>query len=189
MRRVHTLLTRACLRAYPRAWRERYGDELLRLTDEADGGIGDLIDLTLAGLRRRLENRPGGDPMARRINPRQAALAGGAALLVVAPTALFMGMNLVGWPAHMLSGVRMPGDADAIRPLEVLPVLPLIALVIAIAPAVRVDVRRGADDGLATVTVRFLAMPRWLVYVTLACAVVAAAVVAYGISVNVLAPR
>ena len=49
-------LLRACLQLYPRRWRERYGDEVLALADDAEAGIGDVVDLALGGLRQRVHS-------------------------------------------------------------------------------------------------------------------------------------
>jgi hypothetical protein len=55
MRTIRSLLARACLRFYPRSWRDRYADEVLLLVEEADAGIGDVVDLALGCLNRRAD--------------------------------------------------------------------------------------------------------------------------------------
>jgi hypothetical protein len=186
MTRLRTPLARACLRFAPRSWRDRYGDEVLQLVEDAHGGIGDLADLALAGLRRRADELRGGERVGPRVNPWAAGIAAIAALVMVAPTALFIGMNLFGWPVTWLSGVQLPGDVTLMERLEWVPVLPVLALLIALAPAVRIAVRRDAAPGEAVVTLRVLPMPRWLLYATFTCGVVLAFVIAYGLSENLL---
>ncbi len=183
---ARSVLARVCLRLYPRSWRDRYGDEVLLLAEESDGGISDLVDLGLGGLRQRAYEQRGGQTMKRRVNPWAAGLAGVAALLAAAPTALFIGLNLFGGPVEWLSGVRLPLDVGLTPGLEWLPALSFAALLIAIAPVVRLGVRREASDGTSTLTVRILPLPRLLVAVIFTCAVLVAAVVAYGISENLL---
>jgi hypothetical protein len=159
---------------------------VLQLFEDADGGIGDLADLALAGLRRRAEGLRGGHSMGPKVNPWVAAIAAIAALIVVSPTALFIGMNLFGWPVDWLSGVQLPGDVTLMERVEWLPAFPVVALLIALAPAVRIAMRRDPSPGEAVVTVRVLPMPRWLLYALFTCSVVLAFVVAYGLSENLL---
>jgi hypothetical protein len=45
---------RAILRLYPRAWRERYGDELLALLAERPATLGDVVDIVGGALDARL---------------------------------------------------------------------------------------------------------------------------------------
>jgi hypothetical protein len=186
MRKVRTSLIRACLRLYPRSWRDRYGDELLALVDDVDGGVGSLVDLALGGLRQRAHHVGGGGTMTPRVNAWAALFAAVTALVVAAPTALFIGMSLFNWPVAQLSGVQLPFGVPLMGRLEWLPALSVVALLVAIAPALRIRVRRNPADGTATLTVRILAMPRWLMAVVFACAVVVTFVVAYGISENLV---
>ena len=120
------------------------------------------------------------------VNSWAAFFAGVTALLVAAPTALFIGLNLFYGPVEWVSGVRLPLGVRLTPGLEWLPGLPPVALLIAIAPAVRFGVRRDPSDRTSTLTVRIMARPRPLIAVIFACAVLVAAVVAYGISENLL---
>lgn len=124
--------------------------------------------------------------MTPRVNPWAAGFAGVTALVVAAPTALFIGLNLFGGPVEWLSGVRLPLGVGLSAGLEWLPALSVVALLIAIAPAVRVAMQRDLSEGTATLTVRVLAMPRWLLAVIAVCAVLVAAVAVYGVSENLL---
>lgn len=185
MIRFRLLLARACLRLAPRAWRDRYGDEVLLLIEDAYRGIRDLVDVAVTALRSRGYERGGGDIVAPRVNPWLGAIAAVAAVVVAAPTALFIGLNLFGEPVWWLSGIRLPADVSMIGWLEWLPYLPAAALLIAVTPTLRVRVRRD-PRATATVTVRVLAIPRWLAAVIFGCGVVLAAVALYGISETVL---
>lgn len=185
MRHVRSLVARACLRLYSRRWRQRYGAEVLDLVDDAQARPRDLLDLALAGLRERARDLNGGGPMTRSVNPWAAGIAGPAALIVAMPTAAFVAVNLFPEQIEWLTGLQGPfgvgPGADWI-----LPALPLIALVIAIGPAMRVRVRRDPSDGTSALTVQVLAMPRWLRAVVVVCAILLGVVVAYGISENLL---
>jgi hypothetical protein len=181
---LRSRLARACLRLYPRPWRDRYGEELLALVDESGGGIADVADLAIGGLRQRMKPLPGGPPMTPRVNPWQAGLAAVVAVLVAAPTAAFIAINLFPEPIAWLSGVRGVGVAPEAAWL--VPALPFIATLVALAPAIRVGMRRDPSEGAATLTLRVLAMPRWLRAVAVVCAVLAGFVLAYGISENIL---
>ena len=184
MRAARSLLARSLLQFYPRAWRDRYGDELLALVEDTDSGIGGLVDLGLDGLRQRLEQLGGGGNM-NRVNSWAALVAGVIALLVAMPTAAFIAVNLFPEQIEWLTGLRGPiGVGPGVE--WMLPALPVFALVIAIGPAMRVRMRRDPSDRTLALTVRVLAMPRWLRAVLVVCAVLVAFVVAYGLSENLL---
>lgn len=172
MTTVRILVARACLRMYPRAWRDRYAEEVLQLVDEASSGLGDLVDLALGGLGRRVGELHGGAPMTSPVRAASMVLA----LVLALPTAAFIGLNLVNPNASLL-----PQDYDN----WLIPLLPALALVIALAPVVRVEMRRDEAGGL-TVTTRVLPMGRGLVAVVAVCLALLGVVVAYGISENLL---
>lgn len=185
MRRVGSLVARACLRLYPRRWRERYGTEVRLLVDDAGARPRDLLDLAFGGLRERAHDLNGGGSMNRRVNLWAALVAGLAALIVAMPTAAFVALNLFPEQVEWLTGLRGPfGVGPEIE--WMLPALPMIALVIAITPAIRVRVRRDQSDGTSALTVRMLPMPRLLTVVVVVVAILVGVVVAYGISENLL---
>ncbi len=98
------------------------------------------------------------------------------AALVALPTAVFIGLQLVD-PSVAL----MPqGYASWL-----IPVLPVVGLLIALAPVLRVGMGRD-EAGAMTVTARILPMRRSLVAVVTFCLVLVGVVVAYGISENLL---
>lgn len=182
---MRSLVARACLRLYPRRWRERYGAEVLGLVEDAEVRPPDLLDLALGGLRERAHDLSGGGSMTRRVNPWAAGIAGLAALLVAMPTAAFIALNVFPEQMEWLTGLRGPfGVGPGIE--WMLPALPLIALVIAIGPAMRVHVHWDPSDGTVALTVRVLAIPRWLRAVVVVVAILIGVVVAYGISENLL---
>jgi hypothetical protein len=51
---VKRTTARALIRLYPRAWRERYGDEMLALIEEKGLGLRDTVDLVLGACRQHL---------------------------------------------------------------------------------------------------------------------------------------
>jgi hypothetical protein len=172
MRAVRALLVRACLRIYPRSWRDRYADEVLVLTEDTGAGIGDLADLAFGGLRRRAHELHGGAPMRPLIRSATVILAA----LVALPTAAFIGLQLV-------------NPSVALMPQSwanwLIPVLPAAGLLIALAPVVRIGLGRD-EVGAMTVTARVMPMRRSLMGVVTLCLVLLGVVVAYGISENLL---
>ena len=103
---VRSLLIHAVLRLYPRRWRDRYGDEVIVLMDEAGGGIGDMVDLALGGLRQRGRQLGGGDTMSAGTKKWMTVVGGLLAILVAMPTAIFIGLSLA-YPGVELKGVRV----------------------------------------------------------------------------------
>jgi len=185
MRPVRALVARVCLRLYPRTWRERYGMEVRALVDDAGARPRDLLDLALGGLRERAHDLTGGGSVTRRVSLWAALVAGPAALLVAMPTAAFVALNLFPRQMEWLTGLRGPFGVGP-EAEWMLPALPLIALAIAISPAIRVNVRRDQSDGASALTVRVLPMPRWLTAVVVVVATLVGVIVAYGISENLL---
>ncbi len=72
----------ALLRLYPRAWRERYGDELLALLEDRPASPLDLVDLARGAFDARLHPQlPGTEPATpERKNPMSDRLPGVAAI-------------------------------------------------------------------------------------------------------------
>ena len=98
------------------------------------------------------------------------------AVVVAMPTAIFIGFHLLNPDV----GLVPPAYANWLIPL-----LPAVALLIALAPVVRVEMRRD-EAGVTTVTTRVLPMPRALVAVVIFCLALLSVVVGYGISENLL---
>ena len=172
MRTVRSLLARACLWLYPRSWRDRYGGEVLVLIEDAGAGIGDLADLAIGGLGHRADELLGGAPMPSFY--RSAILI--LAAVVAAPTAIFIGYQLL----H-----PNPGLVPLLYLNWLIPLLPAVALLIALAPVVRVELHRD-EAGVTTVTTRILPMRRALVVVVIFCLALLGVVIAYGITENLL---
>ena len=172
MRSIRTSLIRACLWLYPRSWRDRYADEVLILVEDAGAGIGDLIDLAVGGLGRRADELQRGAPMPSIFLWSILVVA----VVVAMPTAVFIGFQLL----NPGVGLVPPGYTNWLIPL-----LPAVALVIALAPVVRVEVRRD-EAGVTTVTTRVLPMRRAVVAVVILCLALLGVVVGYGISENLL---
>jgi hypothetical protein len=172
MRNIRTSLIRACLRLYPRSWRDRYAEEVLVLVEDAGAGIGDLIDLAVGGLGRRADELQRGAPMPTIV--RWSILA--VAVAVAMPTAVFIGFQLL----NPGVGLVPSGYTNWLIPL-----LPAVALLIALAPVVRIEMHRD-EAGVTTVTTRVLPMRRALAAVVVFCLALLGVVVAYGISENLL---
>lgn len=130
----------ALLRLYPRAWRERYGDELLALLEDRPPSPLDLIDLARGAFDARLHPQlPGTQPATpERKNPMSDRLLGFAA---IGGGLLFLaGVAMVGLaPLPSIDGYRETGLALP----AILVGLPLIDVAL-IAAAVR---RRGGAWG------------------------------------------
>ncbi len=184
MSRLRMRIARACLLVYPRAWRLRYGEEVEALLEEMEAGPKELVDLIGVGLRRRFDDLRGEHFVTPRINPWLAAVASCAAVLLAAPTAAFMLVNLAPRQLEWITGVRMPLGVGLVPGLEwILPALPFGALLVAVAPALRVSLHRPQEGGLAA-AVRVRALPRPALAVVVVCAILVAAVIAYGIAEN-----
>ena len=98
------------------------------------------------------------------------------AIVVAMPTALFIGFQLLNPGA----GLVPRGYTNWLIPL-----LPAVALLIALAPVVRFQVRRD-EAGSTTVTTRVMPMRRALAVVVIFCLALLGVVVGYGISENLL---
>lgn len=177
---------RAALLLFPREWRDRYGEEVEALAAEGRPGAA-LVDLVAVWLRRDYATpAEGGMPVVARRTMWLWLAAGAAAVLLAAPTAGFLLLNLAPGPLESLTGVEIPLGVGVVPEVAwVLPGLPFLALLAAIGPALRVAVRRG-DDGGVGVFVRLLPLPQAAVVVAALCALLVAVVVVYGVSENVL---
>jgi hypothetical protein len=158
MSRLARAAARALLRAYPHAWRDRYGPEVRELIEDADAGIGDVADLAAGAVRQHII---GGAPMrfepARR-HPFGFAMA---AFVLMAPTLVFLTLSLIG---HELGVTAVASFVDPIivqvtKPRVVdlaLVSAPLVALALAVLPLLDLRVE-SADEG-RTLTLRIRAM-------------------------------
>jgi len=130
----------AILRLYPRAWRERYGDELLALLEDRPPSPLDLIDLARGAFDARLHPQlPGTQPATpERNNPMSDRLPGvaamGGGLLFLAGVAMIGLAPLPSFDGYRETGLALPA---------ILLGLPLIDVAL-IAAAVR---RRGGAWG------------------------------------------
>jgi len=98
------------------------------------------------------------------------------AVVVAMPTAIFVGFQVL----NPNVGLVPPGYTNWLIPL-----LPAVALLIALAPVVRIEMRRD-EAGVTTVTTRVLPMRRTLVAVVIFCLALLGVVVGYGVSENML---
>jgi hypothetical protein len=146
MRRVLVLL----IRLYPRRWRERYEGEMLALLEASDPRPADVVDLVAWSVRAWIGSRPSelvGGTLA--VLDRSSAYAGRLALvglLVLLPTMTLILLSIL---KYMLG---IPGPFDAMEPAvtpfvtnplgeTVVTLAPYVALLLALVPTVRVDVR------------------------------------------------
>ena len=154
------------LRLYPRAWRERYGNELADLVDETG-----LTPAAAADMARGAVNEwavvardalNGGTSMvigpAYR-HPRSWALI---ALALLAPTLLFVLLSMLTYQFGLtgLAGLMDPLNTwlNGQRILDLLLVaLPGVALCVAAAPLIRVELRSASDGREAVLGLRLKA--------------------------------
>ncbi|HEX2221961.1 MAG TPA: hypothetical protein VHK06_05500 [Candidatus Limnocylindria bacterium] len=166
MRRHRGRIARFLLLLYPAAWRARYGEELMTLIEESGTRGTDLLDVARAGIRLRLAATlptDGGLPMLLRSAHRHPTAFALAGLLVMLPTLLLAGLSLLG---HELGVGPIAQRVDPMiaaltesRAVDVALVLaPALALLVAVAPLVRVGVARDEGAPVATVAVRLRAM-------------------------------
>lgn len=142
-------MIRLLLRAYPAAWRDRYGAELEQLAADSGLSAGTAIDIVRAGLNERqrsVARSLGGTTMllgpAYRHPDRLALLS----LIVVTPTLLFVVGSLLAFQLGIQALVGPMESAAAllngVNFLDLLLVIaPALALALAILPLVRLDVR------------------------------------------------
>jgi hypothetical protein len=143
---------RLLLRAYPAAWRRRYGDEIVELTAETGLSWSAGVDLVRGGISERVRGSQslliGGNGMV--IGPAWRHPTGSAlaATVVMAPTLLFVIGSVL---AYQLGLNAMQAQMDGInawlsssRVLDLMLVMaPAVALALAVAPLVRFQVREG----------------------------------------------
>lgn len=104
----------AILRLYPRAWRERYGDELLALLEDRPPSTLDLVDLVRGAFDARLHPQlPGTQPVTpERKNPMSDRLPGlaaiGGGLLFLAGVAMIGLAPLPSFDGYRETGLAMP---------------------------------------------------------------------------------
>lgn len=177
MSRLGRSLARLAVRAYPAAWRRRYGPEIHDLIRESDSSLGDAADLARSAFGAHVA---GGEPM--RIAPahRRPLSFAVAAAAILAPTLAIVALSVIG---HEL-GVTAVGTVvdgwlrwvDRARPVDLaLVVAPLVAFVLALLPLI--DVRVERMDGAPAVAVRLRAVTANLLIGALALLVGAALVV------------
>ena len=159
--------TMLLLRLYPRVWRERYGDEL-----------ADLIDST--GLTPRVAFDVARGAANERASTARLALAGGgamvigpayrhpnawalAALAILAPTLAFVCLSILAYQlgATGLVPLMEPINAwlNSVRFADIVLVAsPPLALLLAAAPLLKLDLRRGERSASAVIDLRLLAL-------------------------------
>jgi hypothetical protein len=182
------VLARAVIRAYPPAWRARYGDELEALISELRVQPRDLIDLVRAVTRERVAaRRTGGAPMPQPVAGWRARALAALAVVVTLPTLVFMLVNLLQYNLRLL-----PEGSDwyfiriglAPEVAWLLPGLPILALGLSVASMARFGIDRTAD-GAIVVSARYRPH-RLATAAAVLSGIVLVAVIAYGLSENLL---
>lgn len=133
-------MTRLILLLYPRAWRERYGAELLDLMAAEGQRPSDLLDLARGAIRARLEpivdTWKGHGPMTIQPAWRHPTAWAVAGLVLLLPTALFVAGSLAAFQFGALAlQAPMAGVGAAVDGSRSLVVLLLGAPALAIALA------------------------------------------------------
>jgi hypothetical protein len=159
-------MTRLITRLYPRTWRERYGAELSDLIDETGMTPRVAIDVARGAAREWTSQArialAGGGTMV--IGPawRHPQLWALGALLVLAPTALFVLLSML---AYQLGATWLIGFMDpitrwlqSVRVADLALVMsPGLALLIAAAPLLRLEMRTESAGREAVLGIRLKA--------------------------------
>ena len=155
------------LRLYPRAWRERYGDELSSLVEDTGLTPAAAVDMTRGAINEwavvARDSLNGGNTMvigpAYR-HPRPWALI---ALVLLSPTLLFTMLSMLAYQFGLtgLASVMDPVNSwlNGQRVLDlILVALPALALLVAAAPLIRVELRNATDGREAVFGLRLKAL-------------------------------
>ncbi len=157
-------MIRLLLLLYPAGWRERYGDELRDLVAETGLGPRTSFDILRAAARerqRQIERALAGGatvtigPAWR--HPTGWALTGAA---LMAPTALFVLGSLLAYQLGIGAVTQAMESANswlAAQPRIVdlaLVLAPLLALLVAVVPLTRLELRQGEGGREVTVAIR-----------------------------------
>jgi hypothetical protein len=146
-------MRRLLVRVYPRAWRERYGDELLELLDETGFGPREALDVLRSGVRLRAGAvrdafLDGGYEMV--IGPAWRHPTGWAVAgaVIIAPTLLMVGLSVLTYELGQTSLIAFMEPVNnvlqRVRPLDLaLVVSPVLALLAAVVPLLRLELRDG----------------------------------------------
>jgi hypothetical protein len=157
------VLTRLLLHCYPRAWRQRYGAELIELIASEPLTPGVAADVALAGLRQRADAARlaanGGIVMTMGPAWRHPTAFAVLGALMLVPTLIFVGLSVLAYQLNM-AALRdaMQPLSDAMQRVRVIDLLlvaaPPMAFLAAIAPLVRVGIERRNDGIEAIVALR-----------------------------------
>ena len=141
---------RAVVRLYPSHWRRRYETEMLALLDETDPRLGDFVDLLAWSVRAWLSRGPlhvlGGVIAVLERSSAHAHRLAVVGLLVLLPTLTLVLLSILKYV------LGVPGPFDAVEPVvtplvthpigeTIFTLAPYLALLFAIVPTMRVDVR------------------------------------------------
>jgi hypothetical protein len=192
MRPLHPLL-----RLYPSAWRRRYGEELTDLMNELPATPATMLDLLRGALTMQFR------ALADRLAPRLVSARGSTmpthplqrhptatalvAALLVAPTAIFIGVSLIAYQ------VEVPGWAAAVGPVidfltrpRIVDLFllgaPFLAFVVAALPLI--GLRMARIDGELRITLALRA--RTLNLVVLALCVLVGGLLAWHVVIEFL---
>ena len=181
-------LARAATRFYPASWRARYGGELDALIAELRVRPRDVLDVARSAVDERIAARRGAAPMT---EPDPAGWRARAtallAIVVTLPTLAFIVVNVLQYNLRLLpEGHDWYFIKVGVVPelAWLLPGLPLLAVGLAAASMARYGVDRSADGALV-VSARYWPH-RMATIAVIISGLVLAAVIAYGVSDNLL---
>jgi hypothetical protein len=156
------------LRLYPRRWRDRYGDELKSLVADTGLGPAAILDITRAAARERQRSAElalaGGVTMT--VGPAWRHPTGWAAFatLVLAPTAIFVLGSLLAYQLGLGDFATAMDSANAWLQAQprivdlLLVIAPLAAVLLALLPLARIQLRNAEGEHELGLTLRL----RWL---------------------------
>lgn len=149
------------LRLYPRSWRARYGVELEALLDELPRTPSVAIDLLRGAVVAHINSIGGSRHMTVEPGPlgRHPTIAALGALLVTTPTLLFVGGSLLAYQLGLPGMVAWWEPISAAMTASRLADLallgaPAVAVLLAVAPLVRVEFGAATGEWRAAVHLR-----------------------------------
>jgi hypothetical protein len=162
---VRSRLARLLVRAYPPAWRRRYGLEYTDLLEDLPATPSAVFDAVRTGLVLRARSlsstalTSGGPAVTIDFGGWHARTFALLAIIVALPTTILLALSALAY------NIGVPGMAAAIEPIQQqltqskiiglgLMAAPLVAFVIAVIPVLRFSIHREADDLMISFAIR-----------------------------------
>lgn len=149
---------RAVIRLYPRTWRRRYAVELRDLIEDADAGLGEVINLAAGAIGQHMI---GGAPMRLEPAHRHPSAFAAVGFAITAPTFAFVTLSIIG---HELGLSAVAAVVDPVIAVVTAPRLvdlalvgaPMAAFALAVLPLIDARFENGDDGRMLAVRIRAL---------------------------------